>query len=106
MDKKFESVINDIQNTFKKKYKEFKGIYLFGSRINGNYNEYSDYDFVVVFDRKIDWRFRYEVRDFIYDIELKNDLLLDAKIYNINDILEPITPFRNTIKEQGIFYAR
>lgn len=106
MDKKYESIINEIKNTLKSKYEDFRGVYLFGSRINGNYNEESDYDFIVVFDRIIDWKFKYEVRDIIYDIELKNDLLLDAKIYNFNDILEPVTPFRNIIKEQGVFYAR
>jgi predicted nucleotidyltransferase len=105
MDKKFKKLIDELKEVLKKKYQDFKGIYFYGSRARGDFNEDSDYDLVFVFDRKIDWRFEYEVLDLIYDSELKYEFYLDPKIYSYNDIKDPITPFREAVLNEGIFYG-
>ncbi|OGU17475.1 MAG: hypothetical protein A2X61_08810 [Ignavibacteria bacterium GWB2_35_12] len=105
MNNEIEQVISKIQKVLKGKYIDFKGVYFYGSRVKDNYNNDSDYDLVIAFDREIDWKFKYEIRDIIYDIELKSELMIDAKIYDIKEILNPVTPFRKIVKEEGIFYA-
>jgi uncharacterized protein len=105
VNKKFKKLIDEIGSILKEKYPEFKGIYFFGSRARGKSKTDSDYDVIYVFDREIDWRFEYEVKDIIYDCELKYELFLDNKIYNYRDIQEPSTPFRTNVKSEGIFYG-
>ncbi|MDO8548594.1 MAG: nucleotidyltransferase domain-containing protein [Ignavibacteria bacterium] len=105
MDKKFKELIDELSKVFKEKYPDFKGIYFYGSRARGNFDEDSDYDVVYVFDREIDWRFEYEVKDIIYDYELKYEFFLDNRIYSYKNIQEPSSPFRTNVKSEGIFYG-
>lgn len=100
-----EDIIKEINIILTKKYKDFRGSYFFGSRKKGSHNIDSDYDIVFVFDRKIDWVFKKEIIKIIYDIELKYDIFIDAKIYNTTEISEPTTPFRHSVLTEGIFYA-
>jgi predicted nucleotidyltransferase len=105
MNKKFDQLVNEVSKVLKEKYSDFKGIYLYGSRSRGDFNKESDYDVIYVFDREIDWHFEYEVKDIIYDYELKYELFLDNKIYSYKDIQQPSTPFRINVKRDGIFYG-
>lgn len=57
-----EDIINEIKAELKSNYPDFRGIYLFGSRARGDYQIDSDYDLAFVFDRKIDWKFKDEIR--------------------------------------------
>lgn len=105
-DQNFKKLIDDISKALKQKYSDFKGVYFYGSRVRGDFNEDSDYDVVFVFDRdKIDWRFKYDVRDIIYDYELKYEFFLDNRIYTCKDIENPSTIFRFNVKREGIFYG-
>jgi predicted nucleotidyltransferase len=105
MDIEFKEFIKILSKALKEKYPDFRGIYFYGSRVRGNSNEDSDYDVIYVFDREIDWRFEYEVKDLIYDYELEYEFFLDNRIYNFEDIQYPSTPFRNSVKSEGIFYG-
>jgi|WetSurMetagenome_2_1015567.scaffolds.fasta_scaffold07190_8 predicted nucleotidyltransferase len=98
-------LIQDLINTFTLKYPDFKGVYFIGSRAKNKFNESSDYDLVFVFDRKINSYFKDEIRSLIYSFDLKYNIVIDSKIYNFKDILDPITPFRNNVRKEGIYYA-
>jgi predicted nucleotidyltransferase len=98
-------IIKEISDNLKNKYSDFRGMYLFGSRAKGTYNADSDLDLLLIFDKEIDWRFKQEIYDFIYDYDLKYDTIIDTKIYSHSDIINPITPFRDIIKKEGIFYG-
>jgi predicted nucleotidyltransferase len=100
-----EIIVNELKSELKEKYPDFRGIYLFGSRARGDEHKDSDYDIAIIFDRKIDWRFDDKIMDSIINYEIKYDLLFDYHVFNFNDILEPITPFRNNVRKEGIFYA-
>lgn len=100
-----EDIIRELNSVLSDKYSDFKGIYFFGSRRKNNFKTDSDYDMVFSFDREIDWKLRKEIIKVVYDIELKYDIFIDAKVYNIKDILEPVTPFRQAVLNEGIFYA-
>ena len=94
-----EQIISELNIRLTERYNDFHGIYFFGSRTKDTYN------MVFVFDRKINWRFRKEIIKIVYDIELKYDIFIDAKVYNNKEISEPITPFRQAVINEGIFYA-
>jgi predicted nucleotidyltransferase len=98
-------LINEIKTELINKYKDFLGIYLIGSRARGTHTIESDLDLVMTFSRVIDRKFKDEIRDLIYEYDLKYDLVIDAHIYNLQDILSPATPFRYNVKTEGIFYG-
>lgn len=101
----FEKIILEIKTELSKKYKDFKGIYFYGSRAKDNYKKESDYDIALIFDRKIEWKFENEINDLIYNYDLKNEIIIDYKVYNEKDINIPATPFRKIVKNEGIFYG-
>ena len=99
-------LITELKEELQTKYKDFKGIFFFGSRSKDNFSDDSDLDLVLTFERNIDRDFKNEIRDFVYDYALKYDVLIDSHIYNLTDILNPITPFRGIVKTEGIFYGK
>ncbi len=55
---------------------------LFGSRARGDARPDSDYDFLVLFSRPVDFSFRQQVLDRLYQIELEHDCVLGLLIEN------------------------
>ena len=99
------TLLNDIANKMKKKYSDFKGIYFFGSRLSGGNAINSDYDFLLVFDREIDYPFKREIRDIIYDFMLHYEVVIDTKIFSVTDMEYPNMPFTEQVKKTGYYYA-
>lgn len=102
---KIKILIDEIKNVIQNNYNGFSGIYLFGSRYNNSWNDDSDVDVLLAFDRDLTWQEKSEIKSDIYDIELKYDYLIDAKIYPKSEIDDPITPFREQVKNNSVFYA-
>ena len=102
---KIKALIEELKNVIVRTYSGFKGIYFYGSRNNDNWNEDSDVDILLAFDRVLSWQEKREIKSDIYDVELKYDYLIDAKIYLQSDIDSPITPFREKVKKSAVFYA-
>ena len=100
-----EELIKELNLVLKQKYSDFRGIYFFGSRFKGNYKNDSDYDMVFSFNLDVDWRLRKEIIKIVYSFELKYDIFIDVKVHNIKDILDPLTPFRQAVLNEGVFYA-
>jgi predicted nucleotidyltransferase len=99
-------LISELKEGLNSRYKDFTGIYFFGSRSRENFSDESDLDLVLTFERNIDRDFKNEVRDFVYDYALKYNVVIDSHIYNLNEILNPITPFRYVVRNEGIFYGK
>jgi predicted nucleotidyltransferase len=100
-----DTFIAKVSKLLKEQYKEFAGIYFFGSRVKGNYTSYSDYDLLFVFDRDINWKFEREIRHILYKYESEFEMLIDPKVVNLNQIKDPTSPFILNVKNEGIFYA-
>ena len=98
-------VIIELGNELKQKYPSYKGIYLYGSRARGNYSADSDYDMVITFDKEIDWRFESGILGIVYNYIVEYEILIDCKVYNNSEIINPDTPFRLNVKNEGIFYG-
>jgi predicted nucleotidyltransferase len=99
-----DQIISEISRELKSKYDDFRGIYLFGSYSRNEQHKDSDIDIAILFDREIDREFKDEIIGTIYEFEVKNDLIIDSFMFNFTDILNPITPLRLNIKNEGVFY--
>ncbi len=78
-------------------------IILFGSRAKGNARDDSDYDVLIVLKKTdYDWKFRDEVTDVVYDLELDEEILVDKHLISVDELehslrgAQPI--FRNALE--------
>jgi predicted nucleotidyltransferase len=102
--KNIDKIINEISHELKSKYDDFRGIYLFGSYSRNEQHKDSDIDIAILFDREIEWKFRDEIIGIIAEYNVKYDIIFDIHVFSIEDILYPITPLRENIKNEGIVY--
>ena len=99
------TIIEELSSELKSKYPDFRGIYLFGSRARGDFNEESDYDLAIIFDNQINWKFEDEISSMIWLKMIKYEIIIDSFVYNLNDILNPITPVRENINKEGVYFG-
>lgn len=64
-----------------------KQVILFGSRVAGGYRSYSDYDFLIILSEDVDWRGRDEILNSVADINLEEDIIIDAHFITENELL-------------------
>ncbi len=95
-----------------KKFKDFKGLYFFGSRIKGMQQEDSDYDIVLLFD-SLNYEKELQIAGIISYTEYCNDVFIDYKTLTVEGykgsdfIRENINPvFIHEAIDNGIFYGR
>lgn len=100
-----KSLIEEVRNSLKESGINLMGIYLFGSRSKEKQHSESDYDLAIILKSAVSQSIKDSIRSVIYDIMLKYDVVIDSHIYSESDIVNPQTPFREIIKNEGIFYA-
>lgn len=105
MTKPFTTILSSISSQIKAKHSDFAGIYFFGSRAKGTATEESDYDTAFIFDGTVDRKLKNEIISLVYDYEVENDIIIDVLVYSKQDIENPATPFRDNVKNEGIFYG-
>lgn len=72
---------------------EVRMIYLFGSRVKGNYTEDSDWDFYIVVDKDLDFsqkrKLNAQIRRRLAEIRIPNDIIIQSQSIierRINDV--------------------
>lgn len=105
MDKKTQNILEELRDSLNKAGFAVAGIYLFGSRSKDLHKHDSDYDVAIILKNSVNQATKDSIRSITYDIMLKHDVLIDSHIYTENDIVNPQTPFREVIRDEGIFYA-
>jgi predicted nucleotidyltransferase len=105
MSEKDNTLLAEIYTQIKKGGFNIIGLYLFGSRANNTFNEDSDYDIAIILKEEVDWRVKDKVSGVVYDIMLEHDIIIDSHIFTKNEIESPITPLRESIKLDGVYYA-
>ena len=105
MSEKDNILLAEIYTQIKKGGFNIIGLYLFGSRANNTFNEDSDYDIAIILKEEVDWRVKDKVSGVVYDIMLEHDIIIDSHIFTKNEIESPITPLRESIKLDGVYYA-
>ncbi|MBN1971057.1 MAG: nucleotidyltransferase domain-containing protein [Candidatus Delongbacteria bacterium] len=105
MTKPFAAILSSITSQIKAKHPDFTGVYFFGSRVKGYATDESDYDIAFIFDRLVDRKLKSEIISLVYDYEVQNDIIIDVLVYSKEDIENTTTPFRDNVKNEGIFYG-
>jgi len=105
MSKKDKEIILAIHNLLKKIFHNYSGLYFYGSRLSKNYRKDSDYDIVVTFRDKVDWKIENEVWGEIALFELEKNIYTDVKIYQYSVLHQQNTPFRQNVIKTGCFYG-
>lgn len=72
---------------------DIRDVVLYGSQIHKKRNRDSDYDILIVLNRKYSWPERRSILDICYEVSLKYDIIIDSKIISIQEIEE--TPLRS-----------
>lgn len=103
--------INNIINEFTKKVRELLGdrvkkIILYGSYARGDYKSNSDIDIMILTDLNFDEieKYRDEISDIAFDIELEKGIVISPVIKNIDryNARVDIVPFFMNIQKEGV----
>ena len=78
-------------------------IVLFGSRARGDYNEESDYDFLILTNMEVNYLLQTKIHNEIYPIYLDDDVVLQSVVRNKIEWngLYSVTSFFESVKEDG-----
>jgi predicted nucleotidyltransferase len=100
-----KSLIEKVNRAIKSQFGDFRGTYFFGSRARNDHNEDSDYDLLLTFAHKLNWKKKNQIYDLIAEIELAENVIIDIKAYQENELKNRWTPFREKVLKEGIFYG-
>jgi uncharacterized protein len=80
-------------------------VYLYGSRARGQESKFSDWDLLILLNRKnIPFDFETKFLDQFYEVELRTGAIISPMIYSKQDWQEnhSITPLFENIQKEGI----
>lgn len=101
-----KQALNELIDKLKRRYKnQLLDIKLFGSKVRGDFDAASDIDVFIVFDCDVDWKFKDQIYALIFDIDLKYDVLISARIYSKKKLIEKrmqALPFIQNVQEHGV----
>ena len=102
---------NEILDRFVSEVKKLLGnrikkIILYGSYARGDYNQHSDIDIMILTDLNFEEieKYRDEISDIAFDIELEKGIIISPIIKNINQYNARINiiPFYSNVQKEGI----
>jgi len=80
-------IINELKSLLEQKFPQLVAkIIMFGSRVKGTADEFSDYDILLILNKQVDWRLEKEIQSVCWDIDYKFDLVTDVKMICIDDL--------------------
>jgi predicted nucleotidyltransferase len=100
-----DALIEQVNQLIGANFNEFKGTYFFGSGSRGDSSKDSDYDLLLTFGHKLNWKEKNRIYDLIAEIELKEMIVIDLKAYQESELKKVWTPFREKVVKEGIFYG-
>ncbi len=80
-------------------------IIFYGSRVRGEERKYSDWDFLILVDQKVDRNLTIKIRNCMYEIELETDEILSTIIRSKQDWYSPrysVLPFKHNVEREGL----
>ena len=80
-------------------------VILYGSKVRGNSEKFSDIDVLILLDRKIDTKLEKQILDIAYDIELEFDIVFGIMIESKEfwgSSLAGIMPLHQNIEKEGV----
>jgi uncharacterized protein len=80
-------ILSDLKRHLTTNYgKSVKDVVLFGSQARGNFEEYSDYDVLIVLEKDYSGKDESQILDLCYDIDLKYNILLDVHLISNSEL--------------------
>ena len=80
-------IVKDLKSKLRNEFGDIiQEVILFGSRLTGKVGEFSDYDVLIILKQKPDWTQKRKISEICYDIELKNDILIDLHILSESEL--------------------
>ncbi len=78
-------------------------VWLFGSRARGDARDDSDWDFLVLTDKPVDWMFKRRLRDYLFQLGLDSERTIGTLIQN-RDVWEDleVTDLYQNVQEDAI----
>lgn len=96
-------ILNELKASLANQLGEnLKDVILFGSQLNDNNNNGSDYDILVIVKHQMDWRIERAISDICYDFDLKYGIITDTHILSESELSSPRGKqpiFTNAIKQ-------
>ncbi len=87
MKKTKKNILNELKKMLQKHLgKNIEKVILFGSQAANTSSEYSDYDILIILRTGYDWHTKNEIFSLCYEIDLKYDILIDAKIISLAEL--------------------
>lgn len=102
MSEKVNDVIKLLSNVFRKKFDDYKGLYLFGAYLDGKDHEDEDIEIVAIFDVE-DKSKREQIWPIIGKIETELEVCIDLYPYTI-EAFKKDEDLYDEVMEEGIFY--
>ena len=102
MSTKLNEAIKLLSNAFRKKFEDYKGLYLFGSHIDGKDHNGEDIEIVAIFEIE-DKSKREQIWPIIGKIETDLDVCIDLYPYTMDDFKHDEEIY-DEVKASGIFY--
>ena len=102
MSEKLNEVIKRLSNGFRKKFDDYKGLYLFGTYLDGKDHEDEDIEIVALFDIE-DKSKREQIWPLIGKIETELEVCIDLYPYTPEDFKKD-GDLNDEVMEEGIFY--
>lgn len=93
VEKKIRSIVRDAD------------IILFGSRVHGTAEKYSDWDFLILVDRTLDTELEDKIKDSLYEIELETNEIISSIIRQKevwNSAKYSVLPFKRVVDQEGV----
>ena len=79
IDKK--KILEDLNILLKSRFADdLKDIVLFGSQVNGQSHDDSDFDILIILKKKADWKIEREISDLCYEVDLKYNIVTDTHV--------------------------
>ena len=97
MSKKDEKLISAIHNLLRRRFSDYFGLYFYGSRKQVSFKDDSDYDIVVTFKNKVDWKKENDVWGELVLFEMEHDISTDVKVYQYSELKKQNTPYREEV---------
>ncbi|MCI0494421.1 nucleotidyltransferase domain-containing protein [candidate division KSB1 bacterium] len=93
VEKKIRSIVHDAD------------IILFGSRVRGTAEKYSDWDFLILIDRTLETALEDKIKDSLYEIELETNEIISSIIRQKevwNSAKYSVLPFKRVVDQEGV----
>jgi predicted nucleotidyltransferase len=82
-----KEIIVDYKNNINVKMDDVvSDLILFGSRVSGTNNVASDYDLLIVTNKKLDWRLKNKIEEICYQVDLKYNIISDTHILSSQEL--------------------